>query len=226
MKHPTVEVNDLLQLKLPDDPNSLPFQSRVEDVVEGCLVIAWPSDRGAPIPIHPDRPLSLSFVRGNVGYVFAAKVQEKGLEPFPYLKVHPLGPPKRIQRREFFRMKIGIEVELAGVVVQPFNRETVVYLKSQTFDLSGGGMAIRSEASIPVGTVLEAKLVLLDGLPPIKFMARVVQTQPVLIPDREPLSHIGMSFTEIKEADRKRIIRYLFRSQMNQLVGSCNEEPH
>lgn len=225
MESESVQVNEILQIKAMDDPNALPCHTRVEDIAGGCIVIAWPLDRGSQIPVQLEQQLMLSFVREEAAYVFAAVVQEKGQAPVPYLKIRPLGHPRKIQRREFFRVKVAIDVEIAGVISHPAQGEMVLYFKSHTYDLSGGGMAIRLEKNIPVGSMLEVKLFLFDGLAPLKIIARVVNSVPVQSVGGRTLSRIGMSFPGITETERRRIMRYLFQMQRNQASGPAGRTP-
>ncbi len=216
MEAPIVQVNEILQIKSVDDPNALPCHSRVEDVAKDQVTIAWPLERGTLVPIRRGQRLSLSFVRQNSAYMFLGMVQEQVQKPLPHLKIHLLGPPQKVQRREFFRLKVAVDVEIAGVIRHPVEGEKVLYFDSHTYDLSGGGMAIRSDQSIPVGSMLEVKLALLDGEPPMKIIARVVSSLPVQGADGRYLSHLGISFPGIKEIERRRIVRYLNRLQRDQ----------
>ncbi len=221
MKDPSVvEINDLLQVKLLDDPNAMSYGSRVEDVRPGCLDISWPTDRGVLIPIGQDCLLSLSFVRDDAAYAFSATVEAKEREPIPYLRVKPLGPPERMQRRLFFRVRVAVPVELVRTVsAGPSRPGGASFFRTSTYDLSGGGLSIRVESSLPTGTVLEARLDLPDGFSPIRIPVRVVTCVPLAMPNEKPLNRVGMSYLAISEAERTRIMRHLFKVQMEQLTS-------
>ncbi len=218
MEQPTLRINDNLQIKIKDDPNALPCYSRVEDVSEGCIVVAWPLDCGVQLPFRIDQPLSMSFVREGVAYVFTGVVQKKQQSPIPHLSIRPLGRPERVQRRDYFRVKVAVDVELGGVVDFPSDRGTTLYIKTNTYDLSGGGLSFRSESLLPVGNMLEARLALSDKEPKLILAARVVYVIPIAGPDGRALYHIGVSFSGIKEAERGRILRYLYHVQRTQIT--------
>lgn len=220
-----VQVNEILQIKSVDDPNALPCHSRVEDIAKDQVIIAWPLEHGMQVPIRRGQRLSLSFVRQNSAYVFLGTVQEQAQKPLPHLKIRLLGPPQKMQRREYFRLRVAVDVEIAGVIRHPLEGEKVLYFDSHTYDLSGGGMAIRSDQSIPVGSMLEVKLGLIDGEPPLKVIARVVCSLPVQGVDGRYLSHIGISFPGIKDTERRRIVRYLNRLQRDQAGDSPGKAP-
>ena len=216
------EINDIIQVKVIDDPNSLSYRSRVEDVVEDQMIISWPTSNGVLVPIHLDHHLSLSFVREDAAYIFLGVVQDRKKEPFPILTVHVLGLPERVQRRQFFRMKVPVGIEIKGVMSLPNNPQADLFLETQTYDLSGSGLAIRSETPIPVDTEVEAKLTLND-LPPLKLRAKVVSSEFFATRHNTQVSHIGFCFIDVKEGQRMRIIRYLFRMQVQQLANLPGE---
>ena len=218
MNTPKIEINNILQVQDLDDPNSLSYHSRVEDIAADHMTIAWPTSNGVLVPVHVDRPLSLSFVREDAAYVFQAVVQEKKQDPVPLLKVRILGPPERVQRRQYFRLKVPAGVLIQGVMNLPDNPETSLNLSTQVYNLSGSGLAIRSEIPIPVGTMLDVKLMLND-LAPLKLLAKVVSSELVATQNGRQLSHIGFNFVDLKEGQRTRIIRYLFRMQIKQMVS-------
>jgi c-di-GMP-binding flagellar brake protein YcgR len=220
MKETTIAVNDLLQIKVTDDPNSLTYRGRVEDIGGGIIITSWPTERGVLIPIHVGRPLSLSFVREDAAYSFDALLQDREQEPIPHLKIRPLGPPRRIQRRQFFRVKVALGVELAATVAPdvPSKWKSIESTDTFTYDISGSGLAIRSETSYPVGALYDVKLALPDGFAPIKILAKVVNTEPIITADNKQIFHIGMFFVAIIESDRTRILRHLFRVQMQQIA--------
>jgi c-di-GMP-binding flagellar brake protein YcgR len=216
----SVQVNDLLQVKLLDDPNSPNYRSHVEDVLSDMVHISWPTDRGVLIPISQNCPLSLSFIRNEVPYTFTANVEAREREPIPFLKVRPTSLAEKIQRRHYFRAKTTVPVELTGNTISGSDKPGEVhFFRTTTYDLSGGGISIRSEASVQVGTVLECKLALPDGQPPIKAPVRVVNCDPAAVHKEKQLNRIGMSFLVISEAERTRIVRHLFKVQMRQLAA-------
>jgi hypothetical protein len=47
-----VSINETLQVRLMDDPNFPTGYSRINDITEGKLVIAWPTHRGKRMLLH------------------------------------------------------------------------------------------------------------------------------------------------------------------------------
>jgi c-di-GMP-binding flagellar brake protein YcgR len=221
MKEIAAEINDLLQIQIPDDPNSLSYRSRVDNITRGKLVIPWPTDRGVPIPIHQNQTLTASFVRDDAVYTFSGIVEDRRREPIAQLWVRPAGTPQRIQRRHFFRVKSSLPVEFLGQQ-QSFDDESaapkVISIKSQTFDISGSGLSIRHHNSVPAGTLLDCKLLLPVDKSVIKILCKVAHSERLTASTEDPLYHIGMFYLSIKDADRTRIVRHVFKVEQANLL--------
>ncbi len=199
-----------------DAPDSLTYPSRVNDLAEGCIVIAWPTDRGVRLPIREQQQIWMSFVRQDAAYAFGGIVEQREQHPIPQLRVRPSGVAERIQRRQYFRVRTAVAVEMIGNRPDrsPGQPDSAIHLRTHTYDLSGSGIGIRGDAPFPEGTTLEVKLTLPAELPIIKIVAKVVHSEivPGSAPDK-PTYHTGIYFLSITEPDRSRIIRYVFRVQ-------------
>lgn len=221
MKQIAAEINDLLQIQVPDDPNSLSYRSRVNDIVQGKLVVPWPTDRGVPIPIHQNQTLTISFVRDDAVYTFSGIVEDRKREPSALLWLRPAGPPERIQRRHFFRVKSTLPCELLGqgqASDDPGSATRVFNVKALTYDISGSGLSIRHKDSVPAGTLVDCKLALPEDKSVIKILCKVAHSERISSATEEPMYHIGMFYLSIKDADRTRIVRHVFKVEQANLV--------
>ena len=66
-----VSVNDALHVTAADDPNPSNYYSRVNNIEESRLVIAWPTQRGIHLPVRRDQKLSLAFLHNGIPFVFS-----------------------------------------------------------------------------------------------------------------------------------------------------------
>src|SRR3990172_13097024 len=78
-------INELLQVKVPNDANSTNYYSRVNNVADGRILIAWPTSRGIRLAARVDQFLELSFVREGIPYAFSGLIDESTLEPLPQI---------------------------------------------------------------------------------------------------------------------------------------------
>jgi len=213
-KEVVIEVNDILQVQFPNDPNSFSLRSRVDDIVGDRVYIAWPTDKGIRVPIHKQQTLTISFARDDAVYAFTGIVEHTWRRPLAQLSLLVIGPPQRIQRRQFFRVKCLLPVEFLGE--QPSLDEDdsapkIIALKTHTYEISGSGLAIRHSSSIPSGTMLDCKLSLAPENAKMKILCRVVHSSRINAHTQTGRYHVGMFFISIRDADRTRIVRHVFR---------------
>jgi c-di-GMP-binding flagellar brake protein YcgR len=212
---PVIEVNELLQVKIPGEKES--HFSRVNNITENEIVIAWPTSRGIRMPLRVNQNIELSFVRDAIPYAFIGLILTANLDPLPQITVRSNREVRRVQRREHFRIKCMMPVQITGSIpdgsasglMQPISIQCV------TFDLSAGGLSIRNATRIPEDALVEVKLKLSDGGPEIKIPARVAYSGS--IPGNAALYHLGIYFLALSEWEQARIIRCLYRIQLKSL---------
>jgi c-di-GMP-binding flagellar brake protein YcgR len=212
-----VRVNELLQARISADPNAVGYYCRVNDLVEGKIAISWPTHNGLRMAVHRDQVVDLSFVRQAVAYSFPSLVDEVAFEPLPQVTLIPCGPVSTVQRRQNFRVKCMVPVEVIGTKIKEAadlkgDPNRTISIKTTTYDLSASGMALRHWASMPENCLVETKISLPDRGSVIKIPSRVVHSEQV--PGKNVMYHIGICFLSISEADRARIFRYLFSIQL------------
>lgn len=109
---------------------------------------------------------------------------------------------KRIQRRAYVRADINVPVT--------FNGTTQV----ETEDLSGGGMHIIAPLSRELHVHDELKSVIhLSENEAIKNVGKIVRLDKNEV---ENVQHVYVSFTEIDEMDRRKIVYYCFQKQIEE----------
>ena len=216
-------INELLQVQVPvpDDGNPGVYRSRVEDIVEEKLMVAWPSDGRMRMPLHQDQILSFSLVRDNNAYSFNGMVDGMSEKPLPLVTIIISSAIERVQRRQDFRVKCLIPVEIIGTlpVSSGASCPVILRLKTHASDLSASGISVSSEVAIPTNIMPEIRFSLPDDKPLIKILCRV--THCFAIPGNSTAYHSGIQFLDINEKDKARIVRFVYRTQL-QGLRSCN----
>ena len=212
-----ITVNDLLQVRIMDDPNSPTYRSRVNDFSEGRLVIAWPTNSGMRLLLHADQLLDFSFIKDGSPYVFKGLVDENRVEPLPELTIILSSTISQVQRRNDFRVKCLIPVEVAGTIREDPRSDATTALNAKTVsnDLSASGISIRLAKRVPEGTLINIKLSLPDNGPPISIPCTVVYAD--YQSENQVLFRTGIRFLAISAAERARIVRFLYRTQLQGL---------
>jgi c-di-GMP-binding flagellar brake protein YcgR len=214
---PRLAVNDLLRVSMPDDQDSGNYYSRIEDITEKMLLVTWPTDNGAPLQVHPDQMLSFSIVRDGNAYSFNGMVDKVGREPLPVVSIIVTSSIERIQRRQDFRVKCLIPIEVVATLPETLSglHPASLHLKTHTYDLSASGISMRIATAVPTGTLPVIKFSLPDGRPPIKASCRVIHC---FVPTENPNKfHVGMQYLKLDENDRARIVRHIYRTQLKRI---------
>jgi c-di-GMP-binding flagellar brake protein YcgR len=212
-----ISINEVLQVRLADDPESPTYYSRINDIVEGKLVIAWPTHRGIRLLVHRDQMLAFCIMRGEEPHEFGGLVDElDSSAKMPQITVIPGSAIIRIQRRQNFRIKSLVPVEIAGQMRDPKDGSLSAFaIRASTYDLSAGGIAILHPKRLPEDTPVEVKIALADGDPMIKLPCRVIYSDSQA--DNPALYRTGMRYLAITEKERARIVRYVYRTQLKGL---------
>ena len=211
-----IAINDLLQVQLTEDRNAATHHSRINDISEGKLIIAWPTHGGIRLIVHRDQILLFHFLRDDVPHEFTGLVDEMNATGIPQLTIIPSSAITRIQRRQNFRIKCMLPVEIIGSLQNPPNDSVPSpSIRTTTSDLSASGMSIRYSKPIPENSLVEVKLGLPDNAPAIRIPCRVVYADS---PAESQIRYrTGLSYLAISESERARIVRYVYRSQLKRV---------
>jgi len=212
-----VSINEILQVRIMDDPDSPTGYSRINDITEGKLVIAWPTHRGKRMLLHRDQMLAFFIMRGEVPHEFSGLVDELDHSArLPQIKVILGNSIIRVQRRQNFRIKTIIPLEIAAQIRDPKDGSYFsIAIQTTTWDLSAGGLSIRYAKRFPEETPAEVKVALPDGGPVIKLPCRVVYSDALA--ENASIYRTGMCYLAITEKERARIVRYVYRTQLKGL---------
>jgi c-di-GMP-binding flagellar brake protein YcgR len=217
MQPPTLQVNDLIQVRLLDEEVVDSYPSRIEDIRGEDVVIAWPTGKGILLPIVPDQALRVSYVHDGKYYGFEGIVRETALAPVPSVVLRVPAGPDRIERRDNVRVNASVPVELTEKVVslseyKALGEQNII--RTVTINISGGGFAISHETFIPAGTVFDVNMALPDKKDPISIAAKVVRCAES---GEEGQHLLGFSYLNISEKLRSRIVRFVFAAQISEM---------
>jgi c-di-GMP-binding flagellar brake protein YcgR len=209
-----LEVNKLIQLRLVDGDSSHSYVSRVDDIRDNQIYIAWPTDGGMQAPVRKGDTLAMSFTREDAIYDANVRVDATQAEPQPLLVIRVVGQVKRTQRRENVRVRVNVPMELMGAMqVEGRSAPVVIHIKANVLDFSGGGFSLQHKEEIPLGTLLESRFSLPGINEPFKLAVKVVRC------GAEPDIHgghnyrLGVMFLDMHESIRSRMIRFVFGAQ-------------
>lgn len=195
--------------------NSEKYKSRVIDSGEGFVMIDYPThiETGKTAFFMDGTELHVSFTDElKMSYVFDTEVSGRLNKGVPMIRLTYPGDDKlvKIQRREFVRVEVNIDVAVTseGVTTQLVGE-----------DISAGGIAITLKKSTVFheGETLELLIV----LPSVEGETKYIKAKGDIIRIWEKSERIiaSVEFIEIREDDRQRITRYCFERQLQMRNG-------
>ena len=106
-----------------------------------------------------------------------------------------------------------------NLIVQSLNPQQDSFSEQDKRDvsLSAAGVAFNNDKSIPVGTLLELRMVLSSCLAVIVVHGQVVHCKDIAPNDPQQRYEIGVDYVNIKEDDRELLIKHVIKKQMQQL---------
>ncbi len=189
-------------------------RTRVVDLDKDYLAVRAYDQHGELIDLSIGTEVELYFVRPDAIYSMLTHVTDKAIRPEPVLILERDDEKiKRLQRRRFFRVSVRVKVKFLlpddEVSEEDNRREELTY----TYNLSAGGLFCPIQSTCQVGDPLELHLFLPKEDEPIHAIGKVVRVQE----KKNNLRNIGVNFENIRERDRARLTRFLFRAQARSL---------
>jgi len=183
--------------------------SLVQDVPEDrALLITLPMAGGQPVILEPGQTIRVNFYRDDGEFYFSAKVTERlKSDVMLLIKIIQISSIDRLQRRNFFRLKKVLPVRFRYI---SDDKAEGRYYKGHAMDISGGGIRLYTDRFMPTAAQIECKIKI-DEKQEIVLNGKVLRVRKVQ--DTEHQYDIGISFVDIPEIIRDRIISFIFEQQ-------------
>jgi len=209
MKHKAFVPNKKVSIRVIEGEYQGSYNSRIEEINDDKMILALPFMGTVPIPIRSGERIIIYSATKDAVYGVVGEVIKRQLEPLPLLHVVITGEIERVQRRNYVRVPILLNV------MYRVKGDEKIYTTS-TKDLSGGGMKIVLPEMLKIRDILQVRLELPSPESPIDCEGKVVwiDTEEILNNNKlEKISYAGVEFTLIDEKERERLIRFLFNYQ-------------
>lgn len=203
-----LRINLNLTLYRVDSSVATSYATRVEDMQGERLKLSLPTEGGVPVYIPRGERIRCEFTAEGGIYSFTVEVLGWEQRPIPTLIVEMPKQFQRLQRRDYVRLEANLAINYSVLCTGDATREQ--WLRSQTRDISGGGLLFKAPDKLPIGAQLEVYLTLEGNT--IHTSGEVVRYLPDMV-DSEPGNWMGLRFLDINERDRDMIIRYIFNQQ-------------
>jgi c-di-GMP-binding flagellar brake protein YcgR len=198
------------------------YSSLYELVSEYEMIITIPIFRGRFFPFREDDFLFISIGKEVSGFfTFTSKVigrlkNDSGI----FYSISIEYPINKAQRRDYYRGEFVQEIECyipnELIILDKFEystefivEEDSVIFKALTKDLSGGGARIYTKVNIPIDQIIMFRTILENE--PLILKGKVVRN--ITLNDGTYKHDLGISFIDISEKNRNRIISHIFKKQ-------------
>ena len=201
-----MKVNQRLEITLLHNTKIEHYNSRIEEITPTCMLLAMPISKGYPIILQAGDYFYGKVIVEGSAYKFTCNYYDKRAHPLPVWVVSLPYDIKKVQLRAFVRISVALPAK-----IHFFPLEEHVPLDLCTKDVAGGGVQVVAKHSIPIGTKLQLSLTVPDaGILDINSeVVRVEQPQ-----QERAIFWIGIKFIDIPEKDRSKIIKYIFKKQL------------
>lgn len=190
-----------------------PFKSNIQDINKNYIFISIPVFNGNYADLNQNEDIEVIYYDENNVYGFKSKVAGKKSEKISMLVIEKPDKIKKVQRRNFFRIDLSVAVEYKRIPSNLTNSELIKIMdkdkdfsKAIMVDLSGGGIRLRTKDEIVKNDLFIVKI-------PINGEKIFITCNCIrVIKDSITKSNIGgFSFYNIEDAQRDKIISYIFQ---------------
>jgi c-di-GMP-binding flagellar brake protein YcgR len=180
----------------------------IDTISENCLLVGIPISKGTIRPISIRDEIKLIYTKKGTGfYGFKARVIDRGNKGnIPYLKVIKTSEIDKIQRRDYYRLDMVLNVEMH---INNDKGDVVKVVEGLSKDISGGGIRVLCKEPVQKGTIIE--LFIKNGDKPIKVIAKVLRCN--LYEEIYSQYEVGLAYKDISINNRERIVKFIFDAQ-------------
>ncbi len=183
------------------------YASRVQDLDEERVTLSAPRQEGAIVPLHVGDRIGVVTKVGGESYRFTTEVLERRGQPLPVFVVQRQEWVTRYQRREFYRVDVGIQARYEPFRVGGRAPKTLTRT-GEIVNLSGAGCRVRSTRLIGRVRYFAVEF-LLPGQPgEIRAICEIVARSGARGGSRGRAEFAGR-FLEIDRASRERVVRFV-----------------
>jgi len=187
------------------------YDSRIENIDNKVIKITIPSQKGVPVPLSPGAKLEVSFITQMGRFSFKSEVIGRVKENIPLLEIAYPDFLRRQELRRFFRVETRLKIKFHTIdYIMKDGIPEMIKKKYEGIvrDISGGGLRLNCDIKLEQGQAIEVDISESLGT---KFNIIAIVVHVYSNVDK---SDVGVEFITIKETDRDKIIKYIFKRQI------------
>jgi c-di-GMP-binding flagellar brake protein YcgR len=181
----------------------------LDEIDERHMFIAMPIVNNVVVPIPTGEIIQIKYAKKGIGvFAFSARVlSRKHSEHLSYMKIERLSDVKKVQRRDYFRLDIVLDVKIK--LVRTDGTVDNNSFDALTKDISGGGLKLISRTRLTANDLVDIAIKTDDGI--IQARGRIIRCIPYEGTGSD--YDIAVIFDSIQEQARTQIISFIFNYQ-------------
>ena len=199
--------------------NKKVYVSKIYDVLETDLLqIAMPIYEGKMVALNVGSSYLACFYTGKGLYECKIQVTSRYKTGQLFcLEVVMLGPLKKVQRREFFRLDCSIEATARIISDEEYEtgefEESDDWMDIHIADISGGGVKMYQKEFIEPNEIvlLHFELPIDDNLVELEVVGRILRCMP--LNGKTGMYDQRVEFMNISKENRDKIVKFIFNEQ-------------
>ncbi|MCQ1527979.1 flagellar brake protein [Lutispora saccharofermentans] len=204
-------IGDKVQVKTIGKENSYSYASQVANIENDDIIeILFPMYKRNTIYILNGERIELIINKQDAVLEFSAVVIDKNYESIPVLKLKITSEPKRVQRRNFYRLKIVKPIKYRVVSQIDSDEEIPEYDEGILTDISEGGIMFYARKEMDINNLLELEMDF-ESDTTMKLRAVIVRKQYNI--EKSHLYEYGARFKDLGKADSKVLTKFIFQEQ-------------
>lgn len=244
---PTIRIGTPLTLEAQMPEGTKEFKSRLEDIEDGMLLVGTPSEKGQFVPIAVNEYVTLQLSTASSAQVFIeGEIISRRNAPFPVLCIRPISFESK-QQRDFHRVQARIDPQAVwhwkgAPAAQPQDAAAAVgtspaavaanaeaataedggewwqAVDAAIVDLSGGGLGLLADSSVPSGAHLRISfpLPMNEGRLEVDGNVMISRMRPGRDRRERTRYQLGVRFENLTRPDQERLVRAIHRFQIEQ----------
>ena len=210
-----INIGDKLQVKAIDKRNNNSYVSQISDIKDGDIIeILFPIYKNNIVYFLDGERLELILYKQEAIFELLTIVEGKIFGNIPTLRLKVVSELKRIQRRNFYRLKIVKPIKYRIIDILDNSDKTIKYHEGILLDVSEGGIMFYSKKEMEIKDLLELEIKL-DTNSKMILKGTIVRKQ--YNTEKSFLYEYGVRFEEISKADKDILMKFIFQEQRKQL---------
>lgn len=204
-------VGDKVQVKIIDKENSYSYASKIANIENDDIIeILFPMYKSNTLYILNGERLELIINKQDAVLKFLGVVLDKNYKSIPVLKLKITSEPKRVQRRNFYRLKIVKPIRYRVISQIDGNEEITEFDEGIVTDISEGGIMFYARKEMDINNLLEFEISL-ESETIMKLSGVIVRKQ--YNKEKSHLYEYGVKFKDLGNVNSNVLTKFIFQEQ-------------